>query len=154
MPGLNFKAPFVTTVDQVVVRPETNTLEMITAITRDGISNTFHDIQVISYAPEHMIIPLIKGYGRNFKKALVFDRISEELRTFCANHTIDEVYNTMFLDVAPYVRAKVVSHVETLLNGSITIVNLVVPKPDIPADIAQNYKQVSNLPSSASKISV
>jgi len=48
----------------------------------------------------------------------------------------------MFLDVAPYVKSKVVSHVETLLNGSITIVNLVVPKPDIPADIAQNYKQV------------
>ena len=142
MPGLNFKAPFVTTVDQVVVRPETNTLEMITAITRDGISNTFHDIQVISYAPEHMIIPLIKGYGRQFKKALVYDRISEELRTFSANHTIDEVYNTMFLEVAPYVKGKVVAHIETLLNNSLKIVNLVVPKPDIPPDIAQNYKQV------------
>ena len=78
MPGLNFKAPFVTTLDQVVIRPETTTLESITAITRDGISNTFHDIQVISYAPEHMIIPLIKGYGRNFKKALVFDRIRSQ----------------------------------------------------------------------------
>merc|ERR1719510_19967 len=89
-----------------------------------------------------MIIPLIKGYGRQFKKALVYDRISEELRTFSANHTIDEVYNTMFLEVAPYVKAKVVAHIENLLNNSLKIVNLVVPKPDIPPDIAQNYKQV------------
>ena len=48
----------------------------------------------------------------------------------------------MFLAVAPYVKAKVVEHIETLLNGSVKIVNLVVPKPDIPPDIAQNYKQV------------
>ena len=85
---------------------------------------------------------------------MVFDRINEELRTFCANHTIDEVYNTMFLDIAPYVRSKVVAHIDTLLKDSIKIVNLVVPKPDIPADIAQNYKQVSNLLLCASKISV
>lgn len=26
-----------------------------------------------------------------FKEQLVFDRIREELRIFCANHTIDEV---------------------------------------------------------------
>ena len=52
----------------------------------------------------------------------------------------------MFLAVAPYVKAKVVEHVETLLNGSVKIVNLVVPKPDIPPDIAQNYKQVIFFP--------
>ena len=72
--------------------------------------------------------------------------LSEELRTFSANHTIDEVYNTMFLAVAPYVKSKVVEHIETLLNGSVKIVNLVVPKPDIPPDIAQNYKQVIFFP--------
>jgi len=43
------------------------------------------------------LISLIRKYGMDFKDTLVYDRIREELRIFCANHTIDEVYNTMFL---------------------------------------------------------
>ena len=37
----------------------------------------------------------------------MYDRIGEELRTFCANHTIDEVFNVMFLDVVHYVKRQV-----------------------------------------------
>ena len=29
--------------------------------------------------------------GSDVKQTLVYDRIGEELRTFCANHSIDEV---------------------------------------------------------------
>ena len=46
MPGFNVKAPFVTTVYQIVVRPETDTMESIISITKDGIQNTFNDVQV------------------------------------------------------------------------------------------------------------
>ena len=53
--------------------------------------------QVLSDVNEDSLINLIRKYGMQFKEALVFDRIREELRIFCANHTIDEVYNTMFL---------------------------------------------------------
>ena len=34
---------------------------------------------------------LIKKFGMGFRKALIDDRVSEELRTFCANSSIDEV---------------------------------------------------------------
>ena len=49
MPGFNVKAPFVTTVYQIVVRPETDTMESIISITKDGIQNTFNDIQVTNF---------------------------------------------------------------------------------------------------------
>ena len=107
MPGFNTKAPFVTTVYQIVVRPETDTMEPITSVTKDGITNTFHDVQVIqsskkiislkhknsysnhflkviSHVPQEKVVPLIRKYGMEFKNALVFDRIAEELKTFCA----------------------------------------------------------------------
>ena len=90
-----------------------------------------------------MVIPLIKKFGRGFKKALVYDRISEELRTFCANHTIDEVYNEMFLDLTPHTLEQTRKSITRLLNNSMQLINLVIPKPDIPADIAANYKNVS-----------
>jgi len=78
----------------------------------------------------------------DFKRALVFDRITEELRIFCANHTIDEVYNTMFLDIVETVRENVKSSISRLGEDGIEILNLVIPKPEIPPDIAHNYKQV------------
>ena len=40
---------------------------------------------------QHYLPRLIKSFGMEFKRALIFDRVSEELRLFCANQTIDEV---------------------------------------------------------------
>ena len=47
MPGLRMKAPFVTVVEEIVVRPTTDVLDPIESITKDGIKNTFNDVQVI-----------------------------------------------------------------------------------------------------------
>ena len=55
MPGFNTKAPFVTTVYQIVVRPETDTMEPITSVTKDGITNTFHDVQVIQLSKKRQV---------------------------------------------------------------------------------------------------
>ena len=77
-----------------------------------------------------------------FKNALVFDRIAEELKIYCAGHNIDDVYNTKFLEISPHVLNETRKSIERLSNGSVHIINLVIPKPDIPLDIAENYKQV------------
>jgi len=142
MPGFNVKAPFVTTVYQIVVRPETDTMDTIISITKDGIQNTFNAIQVISLVPQEKVVPLIRQYGMEFKNALVFDRIAEELKIYCAGHNIDDVYNTKFLEISPHVLNETRKSIERLSNGSVHIINLVIPKPDIPLDIAENYKQV------------
>merc|ERR1711971_866097 len=47
-PGVHWKAPFVTTVEEVQVRPKTDTLNLMSTVTKDGITNTFNDVQVIS----------------------------------------------------------------------------------------------------------
>ncbi len=142
MPGFNAKAPFITSVFQVTVRPTTDILEPINAVTKDGIQNTFYDVQVITFVPQAKVIDLVKRYGMDFKKALVFDRISEELRNFCASHNINEVYNDLFLDIVPHVLNQTKVAIQRLSNSSVEMINLVIPKPDIPEDIAENYKQV------------
>merc|ERR1712079_227102 len=68
--------------------------------------------------------------------------MGEELRIFCANHTIDEVYNEMFLEIVGTVLTNVRTSISRLAEDGIEILNLVVPKPEIPEDIAHNYKQV------------
>ena len=141
-PGVHYMIPVITDVHQVYIRSETATLNRIISVTKDGIQNTFDDIQVITSVKEKQLYYMLKNYGREFKKALVFDRIKEELKIFCANSTIDEVYNTKFLEIVNSVKLNVMDSIDRLGNGGLELMNLVIPKPDIPNDIAANYKAV------------
>ena len=88
----------MTEIEEIVIRPQTEVLESISTVTRDGIQNTFHNIQVLSSVEINSLIALVKKFGMEFRRALVYDRVAEELRTFCANHTIDEVSeNLLFI---------------------------------------------------------
>ena len=142
-PGKHYALPFVTEVEQITIRPVTNTLRDIKTITKDGIVNSFKDIKVITKVNDANVIRMIKLYGLEFRSALVFDRIAEEIKTFCANNTIDQVYNEKFLDIVGLVKKKVENHIVNLIgNDSIYILNIVIPKPDIPQSILKNYQQV------------
>ena len=48
----------------------------------------------------------------------------------------------MFLDIVDHVKKNVEISIKRLGQDGIEILNLVIPKPEIPADIAKNYKQV------------
>jgi len=141
-PGIHYMTPFIVRVVEIKVRPETETLAPMTSDTKDGIQNTFGEVQVITSLKMDKLIYLLKNYGPEFKKVLVLDRIKEELRIFCANSTIDEVYNTRFLEIVGKVRENVIDSIERLGDGGINLLNLVIPKPSIPRDIANNYKRV------------
>ena len=117
-------------------------MEDVRAITKDGIENTFKELTTITTVRKDKLVPMTKKFGADFKKALVFDRIKDELRFFCASHTIDEVYNTMFLDIVDTVLTNVRTSIKRLGEEGVEILNLVIPKPEIPSDIAHNYKQV------------
>ncbi len=45
-PGVHWMAPFVTEVQEISIRPQTDTLRPISSITKDGIQNRFNEVQV------------------------------------------------------------------------------------------------------------
>jgi len=141
-PGLHTMAPWITTVEQVHIRSQTETMPSVKTVTKDGIEIFFEGIQLLSSVNIGQVIRLIKSFGMEFKRALIFDRVSEELRLFCANQTIDEVYNERFLVIVAHVKENVEESITRLGTNGINIHNLVIPKPDIPQDIAQNYQAV------------
>ena len=57
-------------------------------------------------------------------------------------HDKDAIMFFRFLDIVGTVKKNVVSSIERLGDGGLEILNLVVAKPNIPPDIAHNYKQV------------
>jgi len=141
-PGVHFMTPFVSEYQEILIRPVTNTMEPFKAVTKDGIENTFRSIQIITRIKVDQLIETVKKFGVEFKDALVYDRVKEELRKFSANHTIHEVYNTMFLQIVDEVKGNVEDSLERLGEDALEILNLVIPKPEIPSDIAHNYRQV------------
>jgi len=141
-PGVHFLQPGVEEFKEIQIRPETKQLEPVLSITKDGIENTFKEITIITTIKKDKLFFLVKRYGVEFKQTLVYDRIKQHLREFCANNTIDDVYNTKFLEIVAQVKSNVQASISELGEDGIDILNLVVPKPEIPADIAKNYKQV------------
>ena len=93
LPGVHWSVPFVTDIEEIKIRPQSVNLEPIKTVTRDGIENNFYNVQVLFNVKPTSVIPLLRKFGPMFRQTLIYDRIGEELRTFCANHTIDEVSN-------------------------------------------------------------
>lgn len=142
LPGIRFKKPFITEMREITIRPQTETMKDVKTVTRDGIRITFHGIQVLSSVDESLLLGLVKKFGLEFRRVLIYDRVSEDLRLFCANHTIDEVYNTLFLDIVENVKHNVEQSIQRLGKNGMKILNLVIPKPDIPQGIASNYNSI------------
>ena len=141
-PGLHYANPVWTTVKEINILSRTDTLPAITTVTKDGIENKFHDVQVITSVQEKDVVRLLKKFGLSFHKTLVSDRIYEEIRLFCANATVDDVYSKKFLTMVGIVEENVNKSIADLGEGGIILHHLTIPKPDIPADIERNYQEV------------
>ena len=141
-PGLNTMTPWVSTYEQITVRPDSQILNTFTAVTKDAIPITFKDVEVISSVPQENVLWLVKKFGVNFRTVLVYDRLREEVKRYAFGHDIDDVYNERFLEMSELVITETAKNIERLAQGKIEIINLIIPKPEIPKDIAANYQKV------------
>ena len=136
---------------QVTVRPETKFLDPMKCTTKDGVSNIFKNVQVISSINPAKIFQLVSKYGNDMKKVLIYDRIAQGIQDYCANNSIDEVYNTKFVELSVSVQESLTNSLEKLFPGGLNILNLFIPKPDIvsmlllPESLSSSY--CSHLPS-------
>ena len=141
-PGLNFKTPFVSQHEQVTIRPTSYVLPVFAAVTKDAIPITFHEVEVISSVPVKNIQWLIKEFGPEFRKVIVFDRLKETIRRHCFAHEIDQVYNQKFTEMTTIIMEETRKSIKKLAASRIELLNLIIPKPEIPKDIARNYQAV------------
>merc|ERR1711983_310768 len=91
-PGLNTMTPWVSTYEQITVRPIKDIVNSFSAVTKDAIQIHFHDVEVISSVPQEHVLWLVKKFGVNFRTVLVFDRLREEVKKYAFSHDIDANY--------------------------------------------------------------
>merc|ERR1712141_857936 len=141
-PGLNTMTPWVSTYEQITIRPRSEIVNSFSAVTKDAIQIQFHDVEVISSVPQEHVLWLVKKFGVNFRTVLGFDRFREEVKKYAFSHDIDDVYNERFLEMSEFVIAETTKNIQRLAQGKVEIINLIIPKPEIPHDIAANYQKV------------
>ena len=56
-PGIHFTMPFITEIERIKIRPRTDTLNPVSAVTKDGIMNTFRNVEVISDVNPQKVVP-------------------------------------------------------------------------------------------------
>jgi len=141
-PGLNTMTPLVASYVQITIRPTSHFLDSFSAVTKDAIPILFNQVEVISSVPQENVQWLVKKFGVDFRTVLVFDRLREEVRRYCFGHEIDDVYNEKFTEMSELVIEETLKNIERLAEGKVQILNLIIPKPEIPEDIAHNYQRV------------
>ena len=87
--------------------------------------------KVISAINQDSVFDLISKFGDHMKNVLIYDRIAQGIQDYCANNSIDEVYNTKFVQLSASVQQSLSNSLEKLFPGGINILNLFIPKPDI-----------------------
>ena len=55
-PGLNTMTPWVSTYEQITIRPRSEIVNSFNAVTKDAIQITFHDVEVISSVPQEHVL--------------------------------------------------------------------------------------------------
>merc|ERR1712241_43712 len=141
-PGLNTMTPWVSTYEQITVRPRSENVNSFSAVTKDAIQIHFHNVEVISSVPQENVLWLVKNFGVNFRTILVFDRLREEVKRYAFGHDIDDVYNERFQEMSELVLNETIQNIERLAPAKLEIINLIIPKPENPHDIAANYQKV------------
>lgn len=136
------KAPLFTNHNQIQIRPMSHIIDAFTAVTKDAIQITFHDVEVISSILQRDVIWLVRRFGIPWRTTLVFDRLKEEIRRHCFANNIDSVYNDNFTEISNIIIAATTKAIARLGQGKVEILNLIIPKPRIPVDIAKNYQRV------------
>ena len=102
-----------------------------------------HFAKVISSVNADRVFALVSKFGDHMKKVLIYDRIAEGIQDFCANNSIDEVYNSRFVELSTSVEMSLNASMTKLAENGLNILNLFIPKPDIPPAIAANYREVN-----------
>ena len=79
-PGLNMMLPIFDSCVRIKIEAQEYNITPIVAISKDGIANTFKDIQVMTSINEQNLLQMVHKYGCDFMQKLIHIRIHEHLR--------------------------------------------------------------------------
>mmetsp|Transcript_16341 Transcript_16341/g.24372 ORF Transcript_16341/g.24372 Transcript_16341/m.24372 type:complete len:354 (+) Transcript_16341:98-1159(+) len=140
-PGVHFKMPYLTSVEFVEMRLQTDIVTDIPCGTQGGVMIYFDKIEVVNQLSARNAWKTVKAYGVNYDRVWIFDKIHHEINQFCSSHTLQEVYIDKF-DILDESLAKALQNDCDKWETGINIIAIRVTKPRIPNNIRHNYEMM------------
>jgi regulator of protease activity HflC (stomatin/prohibitin superfamily) len=140
-PGIHFKLPFITRVEEVVHTVQTDSVENVPCGTASGVLINFAKIEVVNRLSKDKLLDTIRNYTVNYDKTWIYDKIHHEVNQFCSRHTLQEVYITVFDTLDDHLAEQLRIDLSKWAPG-IEIISVRVTKPIVPGHILQKFEQV------------
>ncbi|CAJ0922559.1 unnamed protein product, partial [Mesorhabditis belari] len=125
-PGYHVKIPYITTVKQVQITIQTDTVENVPCGTQGGVMIYFDRIE---------------NYTVDYDKPLIYQKVHHEINQFCSKHTIQQVYIDLFDQIDENLKSAIQEELHILAPG-LYVQSVRVTKPRIPDAIKANYEEI------------
>ena len=87
------------------------------------------------------VLGLVKRYGLVFKETLIHHRVSEGLRLYCANRSVDEIFIRKYSELVPTIKAGLERRLYQLnVSDHVVVQHLTIPKPDVPENVQEQVQ--------------
>lgn len=140
-PGFHLKLPMVTSVSQVQVTIQTDSVTDIPCGTSGGVLVNFDRVEVVNRLRESMALETVRNYTVNYDSTWIFDKVHHEINQFCSGHTLREVYIDLFDRLDESLATALQRDCDVWAPG-IEIIAVRVTKPRIPDQIRRNFEQM------------
>lgn len=137
-PGLSFMMPFVTRVDNVEMRMQTDVVRDVPCGSSGGIMAYFERIEVVNVLAQSHAWSTIERFGPNYDRFIVYDRVAHEIAQFCSRNSLQQIYIDKF-DELDESLAEALQAASDEWDTGVQIIAVRVTRPTIPTKIQDNY---------------
>jgi regulator of protease activity HflC (stomatin/prohibitin superfamily) len=134
--GLNFYNPLTETINLVKTIQDTDRLEQVRCVSREGVDVRFAEIGIANSIDPKYVISTVSRFGFDYDKVLVLNPLGQRMRELCAERTVDEIEITDFKELDNLLMAEIQKQVDEVESG-ITIHWVRLPNVIIPDTIKE-----------------
>lgn len=140
-PGFHMKYPFLTTIKQVEIRQQTDTVMNIPCGTSGGILLNFEKIEVVNQLSKTDVLNTVRDFGIDYDRALIFDKVHHEINQWCSKHTLQDVYIDKFDIIDEHLMNTLQKNIDTF-SVNLKIISVRVTKPQVPNQITSQFQEM------------
>lgn len=146
-PGWHWHEPLLTSVHPIQVTWQTDTVkDVVCGSSKGGTARL--DIAVINKlekTPE-CIDKVIKNYGIDYDKPLIFDYVPSEVLQFCKNYDLDQIYTSKIDELDEVLLEKLRDNVKSYgLEECLTIKGVRMDRPKLSQEMQQQFERTESL---------
>jgi regulator of protease activity HflC (stomatin/prohibitin superfamily) len=141
-PGLNFYNAWTSSVKLVEIKPQTDSVQRVDCISKEGVALVFESIEVGNKLPATSVVGVIENFGFDYDKYLVTDLVRHQINVICSSMTYQDIFIDKFDELDDQLRMFIQLENEKQKTG-LEIMFVRLTKPQLPRSLNEAYLKLS-----------